>query len=496
MILASAAYIFVRIPYFEKEYTLAIVRDTNRLSALYAEHEKKLKKTVLSESELSDFLKTAHSSFKNIALLAVSDKNMGARVSSKSGRFIRSNKIFDAILQDYMKGDIIITRDSPYIVRYYDAFTAGKYSQIKFYIFLTRIGAYRLLVAYPYDLMEIYRDIVIREALSIALLIIFISLILLLLFSRLRKKHEPVQSPYEARYGAGDISISNQPFKKNSPSIKVENAASETVRKALQEVQFSLRHSCSPESISVYLLKNGNKLSKAFEIRGASIVTIDSSSFDSFDAAGDIGAELKNSSIIMLDEAKKLVVPLLYEAALIGVCTINRNKPFTGSEISEIKQRIIAIAKPAYDFLMFERIMRDPETGLESKTHLNLKCRELLSARGEYGLICINLFPGCSGLGQDEINEVFRSVHSGIYESTGQISHVFRYDNYLLLPIGGASEQMLSDLSKKIRSALGRFRISINNETIPINPSIVSDINKSASDENFIESLIKKTIMI
>ena len=112
-------------------------------------------------------------------------RGLTVRLSSKNDRFIRSTELFEAILKDFTQDAFNISRENPYAVRYYDEKTARGVEQVKFYIFISRAGGYRLLIAYPY---LFGRTILVRTALEVALVALCIVILFSALYIALTKK--------------------------------------------------------------------------------------------------------------------------------------------------------------------------------------------------------------------------------------------------------------------------------------------------------------------
>jgi len=91
------------------------------------------------------------------------------------------------------------------------------------------------------------------------------------------------------------------------------------------------------------------------ELREGTFFNDDSVGSDEIDINNDAGIELRKSSTLVLDDGRKIMLPLIYDNIFLGTVHITRRSPITGNEIRRIRSEIRGVQKQVYDFIFSAR---------------------------------------------------------------------------------------------------------------------------------------------
>ncbi len=488
-------YFTIRFKYVERDLLDSLVVTTNRIVAEYNDMEKRTaaETKTLSNEDLTGFLKHIHRKHRDIALLAITDSGLTLRLSSKNDRFIRTTGLFETILTDFTQDKFNITRSSPFITRYYDEKYNGKTDQLKFYIFLGKIGGHRLLVVYPYTFGNTILVRTMLEVLLVVLIVVILTAAIAIVSGR-----RPATLVGDDRHTIDLGPTGGQAAREDGTvSRESSNIVSDTISGYIQDLFGMIHASYATDSVALYLYHPTGKLVKTMELKGGTFFRINSISFDTIDLDNEAGREMQNGSTMVLDGGGKVVVPLIYNNAFLGAVIIVRRQGLRGSDISEIKGGMSGILKNIHDFIMFNDVMTDSGTGLHSKIYFSLKYNEYhrqWKHQGKsFSLLFIRLFEPDGGIGENEKNAAIRLMApsiSGIVKNDGFIS---RYDEYLAVILHDRGSRKTSSIAGDIRSELMKYRVKIGADTfIRIAPALgMSSTDTAGPDEDLIASALK-----
>jgi len=459
-------YFTVRFKYVERDYVSTLIKTTNSIVREY--HSMRMRPSgskKLSADDLSGFLKTTHKKYANVALMAVTDSGLSIRISSKNDRYIKSAALFEAILKDFTQEKFNITRNNPYAVRYYDDTSGGRVEQLKFYIFVNRISGYRLLVVYPHTFNE---KMLARTALELALITVFIVLISAALYILMSKK--PVQEERPRSYII-DLNLEDRPAGRSDRAISREtsNVASEELSGYIHDLFKKINKSYNTDTLSLYIFHSSGRLVKTMEYKGKAFLKIDSVSFDTIDVDNEAGRELRNGATMVLDDGRKIVIPLKFRDSFLGTVNMLRKNGFEGGEIREIKSSIKGILKNIHDYIAVNDVMTDAGTGLHSKIYFNLKYKECERSwkykRRDFSVIALMLFDKIEQIGVNEKNSVIKLIVPAISDIIKNEGFVCRYDEYLAILLNETNARRAKRIARDIRDSLMKYRIRINPES-------------------------------
>ena len=470
LVISLFLYFSIRFKYIERDLIDSRIRTTNQIVAEYHDMEKRAadeKKTLVND-DLAAFLKNTHARHRDVALLAITDARLTLRLSSKNDRFIRTTALFEAILKDFTQDKFNISKTSPFITRYYDERTDGATDQLKFYIFLNRIGERRLLVAYPYTFGDTILVRTVLEVCLVAVLVIIFTAALAVISGGRSSAwadkdddgHTIDLGPGGGRAARGD----------GEASRESSNVVSDTISGYIHNLFGTIHETYGTDSVALYLYHATGKLVKTMELKGSAFLRINSVSFDTIDTDTEAGGELKSGATMVLDGGSRVMVPLLYNNTFLGTVSIVRRQGLRGSDISEIKSGMAGILKNIHDFIMFNDVMTDAATGLHSEIYFNLKYNEYLQQwkhrKKDFSLLLIGLFQHNEQAGEIERNNVIRLVAPTISGLVKKDGFLCRYDDYCAVILHDLNARKTASLAGEIRSSLAKYRLKIGADTV------------------------------
>lgn len=454
------SYTFYRYNSVEKEYIARLIPQGDRIAINLKNYEPNKK---LGNKNLSKFLELINKKYENIALLAIINKENRLLGAGKNDKYITNNEDFDAIIGKLTRGEFKL-KSPGYLVRYFN--------QVKFYLLIKDTPDGQILLMFPYKLgRQILTRLILEFSLIIILAIIFTTAFYL--FLRISGKiHDDV------KYNI--IHLTKKPNKTENIPVKANKNVSKNVSESLQGYVFdffsNIAANYSPESISLFVTgKESGMLEKLFELKGETFIKIDSAEFDRIDINNEIGEELKKSAIVVLDRSRKLLIPIIYRNSLLAAINMNRPNSFKGIEINEIKMQAGRIGKAISDYLLFNEVVVDNDTGLYSKTYFQMKYDELLniykSTGKNFSVILISIFDQETLLSGQEKTSIFKTISGHIITIVKDAAILCSYYDFIGLLIPETEKTETEDIGNKILAGLARMKVKIDkNRIIEIKP--------------------------
>ena len=348
LIISTFIYFTVRFKYIEQDYIHNLITVTNDIIRSYQtlnERITRAKKRV-APSDLSDFIKAVHGTYKDIALLAVTDRSLSVRLSSKNDRFIRSADLFEAILKDFTQERFNISVNNPYAIRYYDENTGNGITRHKFYVFLSKIGQYRLLIVYPY---HFEKKILVRTSLELSLIVFFTIIFVAMAYILSRKRSISVETP---AHDTGDMVPAGSLV--SAPIIGSPPVISAPLSGRINDLFTGFHRSYTIEGAFLYIYCSPGRLVKVLEMTGDTLCGTDLESGDAIPIDTEAGSELQQSSAMVLDDGKKIILPLVHNDVFLGTVHVVRQSPITGKEMQDMRAGINAVIRDVYEYVMLK----------------------------------------------------------------------------------------------------------------------------------------------
>jgi GGDEF domain-containing protein len=470
LVLSLFLYFTIRFKYIERDLIDSLIRTTNRIVAEYHDVDKRAadEKKTLTNEDLAAFLRSIHGKNRDIALLAITDSRLSLRLSSKNDRFIRTTALFEAILKDFTQDRFNISKSSPFITRYYDERIDGATDQLKFYIFLNRIGERRLLVVYPYAFGD---TILVRTVLEVCLVVVLVVIFTAVFAIVSGRRHavgpEADEDGHTIDLGPGEGRAARED---GAVSRESSNVVSDTISGYIHDLFSTIHETYGTDSVALYLYHATGKLVKTMELKGSVFLRINSISFDTIDTDNEAGAELKSGTTMVLDGGARVVVPLQYNNAFLGTVSIVRRQGLRGSDVSEIKSGMAGILKNIHDFIMFNDVMTDAATGLHSKIYFSLKYNEYIQQwkhRGKnFSIMLIQLFGQDGQMGENEKNNAIRLTAPTIAGIVKKDGFLCRYDDYCAVILHDLNSRKTASLAGEIKTSLAKYRLKISADSV------------------------------
>jgi hypothetical protein len=357
LVISIFLYFTVRFKYIEQDYIADLITITNDIVREYNDTEKITaeNKRQITANDLSDYLKYIHRKFKDIALIAITDQSLSVRLSSKNDSFIRSADLYEEILKDFTQDRFNISKNRPYVIRYYDEKTGMGVKQHKFYIFLSKIGQYRLLTVYPY---HFGKKILFRTSLELSLIILMFIIITASVYIALAKRAaRPVEPGHDAIEPGPEVGPPQE--EGGAVSVETPQAAPASLPGPMYKLFGAVYRTVAADSISLYICRSSGMLVKSMELKGGTFFKDDSISADAIDINNEAGIELRKSSTLVLDDGRKIILPLIYDNIFLGTVNIISQSPITGNEIQHIGSEIHDMLKQVYDFIFSAHAIND-----------------------------------------------------------------------------------------------------------------------------------------
>jgi hypothetical protein len=441
------AYFFVRPGLFEKEYVTSLETRSTWTAANLEGFEKD---KPVENRNLGKVQTALEKKFGPSEYFAVYNKK---NVPVYKHTLDRESELFYSLGRDLETGKLS-PADSP-LVRFYN--------QKKFYIFINEIGDETLALSWSFQLS---RRNMLRLFLEI-LLIVLVSIAAGSVFHVVLYRSGAIPAPAEhqvIRVG-GDTGSRIKDVEKKADEIRVY--ASDNLRNYVYDLFISISSSHGPDSISLYIMnRESSRMSKSFEMKGRSFVTMDSPDLDVIDTDNEIGSELKQASTLVLSNGNRIILPILFRNNLLGAVNIIRGIPFKGLEIKEIKTLFGDIARFLSEYILFNDVVVDPETGLYGNFYFKLKYEEILkqSRKGgaAFAAFAIALFRE-KDVDSGMLREIVRGLSRGLMEKIGEDDIITLHDASLSLLMPGAdSEKALAAAEAMIKRLSG---LTVKTET-------------------------------
>jgi hypothetical protein len=485
-------YILIRPSMLEEEYAAELGVKSDGVGSLFSGFEKGKK---IGDRDIERFKKTAEEKYGPIAFIAVGDANFNVLNKNKLDL---SNEFIDSIIYGFEQKKLVPTADKKFFIRFFN--------QKKYYIFVRNITDGSLLLIFPHQL---YQSSMTRLILELSLTLLFSIIITALLYIFMNKSgkvrddsnvkvEQILDRKHERNAAKQNIKIEKRkPEKPASKKVPKKHTAGEMTGLAnvsldnyVSELFTFIKTQYNPDSLSLYVTdRNASRMTKKYEFKGHSLIRIESSNTEFIDIRNEMGDEMKNSSTIILDGSKKILVPIIYRASLLGAVCVIRQSGVRGAEILEVRSRFDEIARFLSEYIFINDVVVDPDTGFYSRSYFWLKYDEMKNlhkkAERDYSVMAISLTEEL-GLDDSMKKTLVRSagdVISAILHEADIISYFdgmvnvlspdMKPDEYLV-----KGEEMLEAL-KFINIAIGKDR------NIELRPHIgIASTNSVSGDED------------
>ncbi|PKL37614.1 MAG: hypothetical protein CVV44_14815 [Spirochaetae bacterium HGW-Spirochaetae-1] len=459
---AVIVYLSLRIDILETSYINRLEKSTADITTALESLKGKNGSGELTDTAFQSFAAALFKKYGNTAIVAVSDHDNNVRHVQKNESILKTPELFDSIMNDYKNRKVSADLKSGPARRYYSVQKNETRSEEKFYLYIRDVGKNRLFLAFPY---QADRKIITRIALEVALLIL-ISVILMALVYIVSQRKEPKQVTAGQTRGIQPHTLHASVAGEQNMITGERLVTSESLSDHVFSILNSLSRDYGSNSLSLYLKTTPDLLSKAYELKGKTFLRIDSGNFDTLDLRQGLGQELQNNAAMILNEGKKIILPLQHDNSLLGILVVERENPLNGQQIQDIRRLLGATAREISDFLVINNVMIHSGTGLYSKSYFDMKLHEsiAISRKGSEPLsvMLISCIPADVQLTDSQKNNVYRIIAPSIKEHLAARDIVAVYNENLALLLPGTGSDRASELTGILENSLSRYRLKID----------------------------------
>jgi GGDEF domain-containing protein len=456
------SYVSIRFGMIEREYTDELTTECAAIATVLRAYGGD---GPVEGKDLTKFFEYAGKKYENIAVLAVKDRTNRLLVSGRNEAFI-DNEGFEGLIQGFSRGEFPDGKQAAFAVRYY--------SQLKYYVFALAAQDTVLLLAYPYRLST---ELLVKLLLELALMAVLALMLTAALYIYLKKTGRVRD---EAPYRVIHLMQKERPTEeiRETPAARVEADAAQALHDFVFEVFSRVSAGYGPGSIALYVMNAASgELEKMYELSGSTFLKIDSADFERIDLTGEMGEELRKSSILMLDRSRRIIIPLSYRGSLLGTIVLARETEFRGPEVRDICGQAGALSKAVSDFLVLSDVVVDAQTGLFSKPYFQLKydeyCRAYEGTGTEFAVLLLAPFGAGSPADEAAALRVFKTAAYKTAEVLGRAATMSRFDDHMAILLPGSGETGVRDTAERVIAALRDTRVKIGKkEAVEITPLV------------------------
>jgi hypothetical protein len=270
----------------------------------------------------------------------------------------------------------------------------------------------------------------------------------------------------------------------NKKTLKEEDSYDPLTRKVFN-LFTKIHRSMSPESISLYIKMTENRLSKSYELKGKSIIRIDSVTFDSI-AISEIENISKPGTYITAG-GDTVRVPLIFEGSVTGIIDIEPGKKTSTVNISLEQSDISDLASEINNYIVTNNIITDAESGFYSSRYFVNRVKESIyeaSAEGkEFTILMINIFAGVDA-DRKQKDMILKILHPELKKASGRKSHIFLHKDCISLVLN-SPEKECRNIEAVLVKEISRFRLKVSDDVImKMNPQSIMRYSADSRDLN------------
>lgn len=444
-----------------------------------------------------------------IAFIANVDAAGGIGSMAKNNREIRSGAVFDALIKDIKAGEFESVSHRPVLKSYIGSDGSRK----DFFIAGASTGKGKTVTAFVF---KPDGKTVVRMALEIVLIIVFCLITVALVFMFLTKKgiihdsreikettiilassgkkeqksEEPETSPAEMDtkesiessipINESELARVFSPDEREASrgaalkNIDKTDINSEALNSRIFELFKKIHRDFSPESISLYIKKTKESMSKTYELKGKAFLKIDSAVIDKIDMR-DLHY-LKKSGAHISHNGTLIRIPLIYDDSLTGLVEIKLAGGAEDIDLAMVQNELKDTAREIKEYLVINNVITDSSTGFYSRAYFNMKLSEEIYKNGKTGsgftLLLIDIFNNI-GITDEQKKTVLKIIHPGIRDLAGETCDIFLLNDFIASIISDSSGIDAGNTGENFIKNLSRYRIKLDEDEIfTLKPSI------------------------
>ncbi|HOP29458.1 MAG TPA: hypothetical protein PKZ64_07805 [Spirochaetota bacterium] len=280
----------------------------------------------------------------------------------------------------------------------------------------------------------------------------------------------------------------NAPDQKPSspkPVKEIDEGSADSLNRKVLSLFKKIHKEMSPESISLYIKTTESRLTKSYELKGKSIIRIDSLTYNSI-AVADIEKISKPGTYITAG-GDTVRVPLIFEGSVSGLIDIEPGEKNSTVNISLQQSEIADMAREINNYIISNNLITDAETGYCSSRYFTAKVRECAqeasSGGREFTLIMINIFAGVDA-DRKQKDMILKVLHPELKKAAGPKNRVFLHKDCVSLVLN-STERECSSIESALVKEISRFRLKVSDDIIlKMNPQSIMRYSADSRDLN------------
>jgi hypothetical protein len=255
---------------------------------------------------------------------------------------------------------------------------------------------------------------------------------------------------------------------------KTEEDYSSVINRKVLTLFKKIHRQMSPESISLYIKTTERRLSKSYELKGKSIIRIDSLTYDSIPVSET--GKINKPGAYITSAGDAIRVPLLFEGEITGLINIEPDKNTSTVNISIDQSDIADMANAIHNYITSSNLITDAETGYYSSRYfvnrVTESIHEALTEAKEFTLLMINIFAGVDA-DRKQKDMILKVIHPELKKAAGTRNPVFLHKDCICLVLN-SPESGCSNIEAALIREISKFRLKVSDDIIlKMNPQSI-----------------------
>jgi len=519
-VISSALYYNFRWPSVEKSY---IASSAEKVRAMRQAAENIDGRT--SDEALKRFFNDLIEEDSGIAAVAIADTGGNINRIVKNDSLVHSGLRLDRLLQNLKKGDGADENEPGSEIRSFSEKPGGPG---KFYLFSFDTKSIKFIAVYVFRPDSVlFIRIIIELALTLLIFPALISSVIMAVKDK--KTGNDGERPGLKRIS---VPVTDRKVKKGHASHKMshvinstgideselfpvkysastsisakaasrENPATSTVNDALNSRVFDLfkriYREFSPKSVTLYIKRTEERLSKTYELKGKTFLRVDAPVFESIPLSELTGPRREGAQI--KDGGMKIRIPLYENESLIGLIDIELKDALQTLDISRLQTDVKMISREIREFIVINNVIIDASTGFFSSSYLSMKLGEQIYSAVKHGtefcLLVADLF-GESDAGTEQKETMMRILLPVARKATGEKYELFNAGYRIAAIMDGITRDEAETIKKAMETEIRRYRIKLpDNKIMRLTPVVAYTFSGEAGNiRDILEETTAKT---
>ncbi len=294
---------------------------------------------------------------------------------------------------------------------------------------------------------------------------------------------------FATKYAPSAAITADAAVKTEGPTVTVSNSLDNTVFGLFTKIYREL----SPSSVSLYIKRDSERLSKSYELKGKTFLRVDAPVLDSI--LIDSLAEAKRPGAHIIDNGMQIRIPLFDSDALIGLVEIFLKESATALDISRIQNEVKETSRQIKEFIVINNVIVDPETGYFSSSYLSMKLGEQIYSSVKHGthfcLMVADIF-GEQEIDSAQKNVMLKVLLPAVKKATGDKYELFNTGYRIAVILEGTGENEAEKTRRALEREITRYRMKLqDNRIFRLTPVVKYTMSSGAGNLN---DILQETI--